>query len=35
MPGYKDRLQPADVDAIIAYVRWLSIGQWQKAPLNG
>jgi len=34
MPVFKDRLQPAEVDALVAYVRWLAAGSWQKAPLN-
>jgi len=34
MPAYRDHLQPADVDALVAYVRWLANGQWQNAPLN-
>jgi mono/diheme cytochrome c family protein len=34
MPAYKERLQPGDVDALVAYVRWLSTGQWQNATLN-
>ena len=34
MPAYKDRLQPAEVDALVAYVRWLASGQWQNAELN-
>ncbi len=34
MPAFKDRLQPAEVDALVAYVRWLAGGEWQTAPLN-
>jgi mono/diheme cytochrome c family protein len=34
MPAYRDHLQPADVGALVAYVRWLADGEWQQAPLN-
>src|SRR5215470_780542 len=34
MPAFKEHLQPDDVDALVAYVRWLSKGSWQNAPLN-
>lgn len=34
MPRFRDRLQPTEVDALVAYVRWLARGEWQKAPLN-
>ncbi len=34
MPAYKDRLQETDVEALVAYVRWLASAQWQRAPLN-
>jgi len=34
MPAFKDHLEPADIDALVAYVRWLASGAWQTAPLN-
>jgi len=34
MPAFKEHLKDTDVDALIAYVRWLSKGGWQTAPLN-
>jgi mono/diheme cytochrome c family protein len=34
MPAYKDRLMADEVDALVAYVRWLQTGEWQKAPLS-
>jgi len=33
MPVYGQCLPPADVDALVAYVRWLAAGEWQHAPL--
>lgn len=34
MPAYKDRLKGGEIDALVAYVRWLQSGEWQRAPLN-
>jgi mono/diheme cytochrome c family protein len=34
MPAFADRLAPADLDGVVAYVRWLASGDWQKQPLN-
>jgi len=34
MPAFTDRLAPADLDGVVAYVRWLASGDWQKQPLN-
>ena len=34
MPAYKDRLKPDEIDALVAYVRWLREGEWQRAPLD-
>jgi mono/diheme cytochrome c family protein len=34
MPAYKDRLKADEIDALVAYVRWLETGAWQKAPLS-
>jgi mono/diheme cytochrome c family protein len=34
MPAFKGHLQPADIDALVVYIRWLASGEWQKAPLN-
>jgi mono/diheme cytochrome c family protein len=34
MPAFKDHLAPADIEALVAYARWLANGEWQKAPLN-
>jgi mono/diheme cytochrome c family protein len=34
MPGYRDLLAPADVDALVAYVRWIAAGTWQRQPLQ-
>ena len=34
MPAYKHRVQSGDVDALVAYVRWLADGKWQHATLN-
>jgi hypothetical protein len=35
MPVYEQRLPAADVDALVAYVRWLAADQWRSAPLHG
>jgi mono/diheme cytochrome c family protein len=29
MPAYGDRLSPADLDALVAYVRWIRAGAWR------
>jgi mono/diheme cytochrome c family protein len=34
MPAFKDHLKPEQIDALIAYVRWLAVGDWQTAPLS-
>ena len=34
MPAFKDRLKPDEIDALVAYVRWLADGDWQTAPLS-
>lgn len=34
MPAFEDHLQPADIDALVAYVRWLAGGEWKRAPLQ-
>jgi len=34
MPAYRDHLAPADVDALVAYVRWIDGGTWQTMPLT-
>lgn len=34
MPAFKDHLQPADIDALVAYITWLARGEWEHAPLN-
>jgi mono/diheme cytochrome c family protein len=34
MPSYTDRLSTADIDALVAYVRWLDGGTWQTMPLT-
>jgi mono/diheme cytochrome c family protein len=34
MPAFKDHLKPEEIDALIAYVRWLAVGDWQNAPLS-
>jgi mono/diheme cytochrome c family protein len=34
MPAFKDRLSTGDVDALVAYVRWLASGRWQQLPLT-
>lgn len=34
MPAYKDRLSAADIDALVAYVRWIDAGTWQTMPLT-
>jgi mono/diheme cytochrome c family protein len=34
MPTYDQSLPPADVDALVAYVRWLAADQWRDAPFN-
>src|SRR4029450_7912772 len=34
MPAFKDHLKPEEIDALIAYVRWLAGGEWRKAPLS-
>jgi len=35
MPTYEQRLPAADVEALIAYVRWLATDEWRHAPFNG
>jgi mono/diheme cytochrome c family protein len=34
MPAYRDLLKPGDVEALVAYVRWLADGSWERAPLQ-
>jgi mono/diheme cytochrome c family protein len=34
MPAFGDQLSPADLDAVVAYVRWLASGQWQQQALS-
>jgi mono/diheme cytochrome c family protein len=34
MPAFKDHLKPEEIDALIAYVRWLASGEWRTAPLS-
>jgi len=34
MPAFKDHLKPPDIDALVAYVRWLSKGSWQTASIS-
>ena len=29
MPGYRDRVPPEDIEALMAYVRWIRAGAWQ------
>ena len=29
MPAYRDRVPPEDIDALIAYVRWIRAGTWR------
>ena len=30
MPAFKDHLEPDDVDALVAYVRWIAGGTWKS-----
>ena len=34
MPAFGNQLSSADLDAVVAYVRWLASGQWQKQPIS-
>lgn len=34
MPAFKAHLSPADIDALVAYVRWVASGEWRGMPLN-
>lgn len=34
MPAYKDHLDAAEVEALVAYVRWIAAGTWRTMPLN-
>ncbi|MGD9762785.1 MAG: c-type cytochrome [Candidatus Binatia bacterium] len=34
MPAFKHHLAPADVDALVAYVKWIAAGTWRGLPLN-
>lgn len=34
MPAFGAHLQPDEVDAIMAYVRWLAAGAWREMPLQ-
>jgi mono/diheme cytochrome c family protein len=34
MPGYKDRLKEDELQALMAYVRWVNEGKWQTAGMN-
>jgi mono/diheme cytochrome c family protein len=34
MPAYKDHLSAEQIDALVAYVRWIAGETWQTLPLN-
>jgi len=34
MPAFKDLLQQGDVDALVAYVRWIAQGSWEHQSLQ-
>lgn len=34
MPAFKDHLQPDEIDALVAYVRWIADGTWRGMPLS-
>jgi mono/diheme cytochrome c family protein len=34
MPAYGQHLKPEEIDALIAYVRWIAAGSWRSMPLN-
>lgn len=34
MPAYGRHLAPADIDALIAYVKWVASGAWRTMPLT-
>jgi mono/diheme cytochrome c family protein len=34
MPAYKAHLKPEEIDALVAYVRWIAAGSWRSMPLN-
>jgi len=34
MPGFKDKLSEDELGAVMAYVRWVNAGEWQKAGMN-
>jgi mono/diheme cytochrome c family protein len=34
MPAFKDHLSAAEIDALVAYVRWLAGGEWRRMPLK-
>jgi mono/diheme cytochrome c family protein len=34
MPGYKGRLSDEELTAVMAYVRWVNEGDWQKTGMN-
>lgn len=34
MPAYKAHLQPDEIDALVAYVRWIASGEWTGMPLH-
>jgi mono/diheme cytochrome c family protein len=34
MPAYKQHLKPEEIDALVAYVRWIAGGTWRSMPLN-
>jgi mono/diheme cytochrome c family protein len=34
MPAFGNQLSSDDLDAVVAYVRWLASGQWQKQPIS-
>ncbi len=34
MPAFKAHLAPADIDALVAYVRWVAAGSWRTMPLS-
>lgn len=34
MPAYASHLAPQEIDAVMAYVRWLARGEWRSLPLQ-
>lgn len=34
MPGYKDRLSEEQLQALMAYVKWVNEGEWQESGMN-